>query len=86
MTKKEKIVEELKDKFSRAKAIVFAKFHGLSVGKISEFRKQVRESNADYTVAKKSLIKIAAKESGKELYWSLSFPFGENSVLYRESG
>ena len=66
-TKKEEIVRLLKEKISKASSLAFVKFHGLSVVKASQLRKKFRAVDSDYTVAKKSLLKIALKESGKEL-------------------
>lgn len=66
-TAKEKIVSDLKNKMAKSSALVFARFHGLSVAKISEFRRKMRTENGEYTVAKKSLLKIALADSGKEV-------------------
>jgi large subunit ribosomal protein L10 len=56
------ILDELKQKFQDAKGIVFAQYRGLSVEDAQELRRGLRESNVDYKVAKKTLIKLAAKE------------------------
>src|SRR3989344_1158584 len=65
--KKEDTIGKLKDKIVKSKALVFARFHGLSVAKASDLRRKFRAGDADYTVAKKSLLKIALRDSGKEL-------------------
>lgn len=64
---KEEIVKKLKDKIEKSHALVFAKFHGLSVAKIAALRRLFRSHNADYTVAKKTLMKIAFSQSGKSI-------------------
>jgi large subunit ribosomal protein L10 len=56
------ILDDLKQKFQDAKGIVFAQYRGLSVEDAQELRRGLRESNVDYKVAKKTLIKLAAKE------------------------
>ncbi|MBI2052698.1 MAG: 50S ribosomal protein L10 [Candidatus Ryanbacteria bacterium] len=66
-TKKHEIVKELKDKMQKAKSLVFARFHGVSVAKISEFRRRLKQEDSEYMVAKKTLIKIALKETGKDV-------------------
>lgn len=63
---KEQKVEILKDltsKFKVAKSIGFAKTNKLSVQEFSNLRNNLREIWADYTLAKKTLIKIALKNA-----------------------
>jgi len=60
--KKSEILEELKENFKNAKSISFTSNSGLSVAEMSELRKNLREVNASFTLAKKTLIKIAMKE------------------------
>ena len=59
---KEKIVQGLSDKFSRAKSIVFLGFQGLTVKEDGELRNKLRSENIDYKVARKTLIKRSLKE------------------------
>ena len=63
--KKEEIVKALKEDISSAKAVVFAKFHKLSVGKISDLRRKFRAVGGKYTVSKKTLIGRAFQDAGK---------------------
>lgn len=65
--KKEEVVKELKEKIAKANSLALAKFHGLSVAKVSQLRRKFRAIGAEYTVAKKSLLALAFKESGKEI-------------------
>lgn len=60
--KKAEIIKNLKEKLSSAKSTIFVNFHGLNVADTNKLRKQLRNQNAGYTVAKKSLIKLALKE------------------------
>ncbi len=76
--KKESIVGELQDKIGKSKAVLFARFHGLSVAKVTGLRRLFRAENADYTVAKKTLIRVAFGESGKDLAMDLP---GEVAVI-----
>jgi len=66
-SKKEELVKALKEKILKSKALVFARFHKLSVAKASGFRRDLRKVDSEYTVAKKTLLKIALKASGKEV-------------------
>lgn len=61
---KTQIVDEMKDKLQKATSVVFARNNGLSVSAITDLRKQLREQGIDSKVAKKTLLKIAAKENG----------------------
>ncbi len=65
--KKESIVGDLQDKIGKSKAVLFARFHGLSVAKVTGLRRAFRKEDADYTVAKKTLIRVAFRDAGKEL-------------------
>lgn len=61
---KETMVKELAEKFQRATSLVFATFTGLSVSQMEDLRAKAREENVSVTVAKKTLMTIAAKEAG----------------------
>ena len=60
--KKVAILEELKAKMAGAKSIAFTKNEGLTVEEITRVRKELRIANSSFTLAKKTLIKIALKE------------------------
>lgn len=62
--KKEEILKNLKDNIKQASIITFINFHGLSVLKAMELRRMLRQINAKYAVAKKTLIKKAFEDSG----------------------
>ena len=61
---KEKVVKELADNFSKAKTAVFTNFHGLKVAQMEKMRKELRNEEMAYKVAKKTLIKFALKDAG----------------------
>lgn len=63
ITKKQKdqILKNLEEKFSKAQAIYFAENKGLTVKDVSALRKKLFESGIDFVVAKKTLMKLAAK-------------------------
>ncbi len=63
---KQQIVEELTDKLKCQKALVFTDFRGLKVGEMMDLRKQLREVEIEYKVAKKTLIKLALKKAKNE--------------------
>lgn len=55
-SQKQKIVEELADKFRRAKIAIFSDFHGVSVSKAQQLRRLLKKEQAEYKVAKKTLL------------------------------
>lgn len=59
---KTKVVEELKDKFSRSKSFFLTDFTGLNVEEITGLRKDFRAKKIEYRVAKNTLIKLVAKD------------------------
>jgi len=56
-------VADLKDVFSRAKAVYFTDYHGLDVEKITELRREFFNEDIEYRVAKNTLLKIAIDEN-----------------------
>ena len=62
--KKEEIVKELGEKLGRQKAVVFADFTGLKVKDLGTLKTSLRKQNAEFKVAKKTLMKVAFKEKG----------------------
>ncbi|MFH1841547.1 MAG: 50S ribosomal protein L10 [Candidatus Nealsonbacteria bacterium] len=60
---KKRIVEDLKEKISRQKAIVFAVISGIKVKDLSSLKKKMKEQNCELKVAKKTLMSLAFKES-----------------------
>ena len=69
LTKEQKkdIVGKLAERLGKARILIFANFHGLSVKKTSELRKQLKNVESEYIVAKKTLLGVAAKDVGLEL-------------------
>ena len=56
-------VSELKEIFSKAKAVYFTEYHGLNVGDITKLRSEFFKANVEYKVAKNTLIKLAAEQN-----------------------
>lgn len=59
-------VAELSDKLSRAQLMLVADYRGLTVAEITALRKRLRDSGAEFIVAKNTLVQIAAKQAGRE--------------------
>ncbi len=80
-TKKEETVKELTDKFKRKKIAIFSDFHGMPVIKSQALRRSLRQNQAEYRVAKKTLLDRALAEAGieaktKELRGEIGVSFG----------
>ncbi|NNH75371.1 50S ribosomal protein L10 [Nocardia uniformis] len=65
MAKPEKVtaVAEIAEQFRSSTATVITEYRGLSVGKISQLRRDLG-ADATYSVAKNTLVKLAAAEAG----------------------
>jgi len=61
--KKGEILGKLKDIVDSSKSIVFVNFHGLSVGDTTSMRRKLKEDGVGYFVSKKTLAKLALKDS-----------------------
>jgi len=61
--KKQEILKELIDKFSKSKSVIFSEYKGLNVSGISELRKRLRKQGAECKISKKTLIRLAAKKT-----------------------
>lgn len=63
LDEKKKIVEELKDKFSKSKVVIVTDYKGLDVTTINSLRRKLRESQVEYKVVKNTLLSRAAENS-----------------------
>lgn len=57
--KKEVIVAELSEKVEKAKAMVFTNYAGLTHQQLETFKREIRKSDAEFAVAKNTLLKRA---------------------------
>lgn len=60
--KKSEILATLEDQFARAKSVAFAEYRGTNVADTQRLRRELRGVGAELVVAKKTLIKLAAKK------------------------
>ncbi|SHK05925.1 LSU ribosomal protein L10P [Geosporobacter subterraneus DSM 17957] len=63
---KKQIVEEIKEKFSKAQSAVIVDYRGLTVEEVTELRKKMREAGVEYKVYKNTMTRMAAQETGFE--------------------
>lgn len=59
-------VEEIAEKFKAAASIVVVDYRGLTVGQVTELRKQLREAGVEFKVYKNTLSRRASEIAGLE--------------------
>ena len=59
-------VKNLTEKLNKANAIYFTDYLGLDVVSITKLRKEFVSNDIEFTIAKNTLIKLAAKDVGME--------------------
>ncbi|MFH1780423.1 MAG: 50S ribosomal protein L10 [Candidatus Nealsonbacteria bacterium] len=86
--KKKQIINDLTDKLSRQKAVVFFDYTGLKVNKFQELRSQFRKQGIECQAGRKTLIDLSLKKAGlsglkvKGLAGQIALVFGyEDEVL-----
>jgi large subunit ribosomal protein L10 len=63
LEQKQKIVEELNDKFKKSKVLIITDYKGLNVTTLNELRRKLRESDIEYRVVKNTLLARAADDT-----------------------
>jgi large subunit ribosomal protein L10 len=61
---KERLVAELREKLTGAKALYYTDFTGLNVKRMTDLRRRLRKANVEYVVIKNTLALRAVNESG----------------------
>lgn len=87
--KKAEILEELGGLLAKSNVLLLTNFSGISVEKIKSLRKDLREGDASYRVAKKSLLDIALKKAKvnmgdidlKNMHGSLGVVFAQKEQI-----
>lgn len=65
--KKEQLVAQMSEKFSKTKAILVVNYQGLKVKEIDALKDKLAEENIGFQVIKNSLFKIALKKANIEI-------------------
>ncbi len=61
--KKQELVEEARDKINKAKLLVIFDFTGIDANAMADFRKRIRQKNAEIKVLKNSILYRACSET-----------------------
>ncbi|MDQ4044060.1 MAG: 50S ribosomal protein L10 [Chloroflexota bacterium] len=64
---KAKQIDEIAEHLERSQLTVVANYRGLTVAQLQDLRRGLRETNAEFTVAKNTLTRIAAERVGVEI-------------------
>lgn len=63
---KAKMIEEIKDEICSSSVAIATDYRGLTVGEITTLRRGLQETQADYTVVKNTLARLAVKDTDYE--------------------
>lgn len=63
LEQKQKIVEELAEKFKKSKVLIVTDYKGLNVTTINDLRRKLRESDIEYRVVKNTLLARASDDT-----------------------
>jgi large subunit ribosomal protein L10 len=63
LEQKQKIVEELNDKFKKSKVLIITDYKGLNVTTLNDLRRKLRESDIEYRVVKNTLLARASDDT-----------------------
>ncbi len=80
-------IDVLKDRFEKSNSYIIADHTGINVADLTVLRRDLKKADAEFRIAKNTLLKIAAKETGHDQineYFvgptSMVFGFGDASV------
>ncbi len=77
---KEREITDLRERFAAAKAAVLTQYKGLTVEQLNTLRRELREVNGEYRVAKNTLIKLAV--SGTQYSPLQDLLVGQNGLAF----
>lgn len=63
--KKEQLVADYADKLVRSQALILTNYRGLTMGELTDLRRQLRSVGAEYHVVKNRLVKLAMTRAGR---------------------
>ncbi|WP_161878099.1 50S ribosomal protein L10 [Alkalibacterium sp. MB6] len=66
LARKEDLVNDITKKFQDAQAVIVVDYRGLTVGEVTELRKQLRDAGIEMRVLKNTMLRRAAEAAGLE--------------------
>jgi len=64
---KQKIIDELREKIARQKAMAFVDFSGLKVKALTELRRKMKAAGCEFKATKKTLLSLVLKEKSLKI-------------------
>jgi len=77
---KQDIVERLKEQFQGSASVICVEFRGITVEKITQFRRQIQEASGKYQVVKNTLTRRAIAET--EFHELNQFLVGPTGIIF----
>lgn len=77
---KQKVVQELQQKFEEAKLVIFTDYRGLKVQEMTDLRNRLRGSGMEFQVVKNTLTEFALQNTGHEDV--IEHIAGPNAVIF----
>jgi large subunit ribosomal protein L10 len=77
---KENQIDLLKERFERANSVIIADHTGINVADITVLRRDLKKANAEFKIAKNTLLRRATKESSVENM--AEYFIGPTSIIY----
>jgi large subunit ribosomal protein L10 len=68
------VVDEVRQRFSDADAVLLTEYRGINVGELADLRRALREAGGEYKVYKNTLVRFAARDLGLDLDDQLTGP------------
>jgi large subunit ribosomal protein L10 len=68
------VVDEVRQRFSDADAVLLTEYRGINVGDLAALRRSLREAGGEYKVYKNTLVRFATRDLGLELDDQLTGP------------
>jgi large subunit ribosomal protein L10 len=68
------VVDEVRERFERADAVLFTEYRGLTVSELSELRSSMRAAGGDYRIYKNTLVRFATRSLDLEVDDQLTGP------------
>lgn len=66
LARKEELVNDITKKFQDAQAVIVVDYRGLTVGEVTDLRKQLRDAGIEMRVLKNTMLRRAAEAAGLE--------------------
>lgn len=81
-SKKSLIVAEIAEKTSKAKAMIFTNYQGLTHLQLEKFKREIKKADAHFAITKNTLLKLALKDKNNESLISNQQLDGQTGTIF----